>query len=273
MEKKIKIHVFHTGEVGVDPAVPFRDVSRNPIAYTGLFRSKKRRILLPVSAYLIEHPKGLVLIDTGWHRDVRIDQIKHMSWKLNFASKARLPEGEAIDEQFGKLGIKPRDLDYVFLTHLDVDHASGLELVKEAKHIMTSKEELEAAQKGDIRYSDRFWNGVNLEPFKMKASSYGPFGRSYDVFGDESVLLIDVAGHTKGTSLVMVQNQGQFVLLTGDTGYAEESWEELRLPGPVDDKEKMRKTLKWVQEMSKKEGCVEVLATHDPEVIPHVIEL
>ena len=42
---------------------------------------------------------------------------------------------------------------------------------------------------------------------------------------------------------------------------------------PVDDKEKMRKTLKWVQEMSKKEGCVEVLATHDPEVIPHVIEL
>ena len=231
MEKKIKIHVFHTGEVGVDPAVPFRDVSRNPIAYTGLFRSKKRRILLPVSAYLIEHPKGLVLTDTGWHRDVRIDQIKHMSWKLNFASKARLPEEEAIDEQFGKLGIKPRDLDYVFLTHLDVDHASGLELVKEAKHIMTSKEELEAAQKGDIRYSDRFWNGVNLEPFEMKVSSYGPFGRSYDVFGDESVLLIDVAGHTKGTSLVMVQNQGQFVLLTGDTGYAKESWEELRLPG------------------------------------------
>ena len=34
----------------------------------------------------------------------------------------------------------------------------------------------------------------------------------------------------------MVQNQGQFVLLTGDTGYAKESWEELRLPGPVDDK-------------------------------------
>ena len=42
MEKKIKIHVFHTGDVGVDPAVPFRDVSRNPIAYTGLFRSKKK---------------------------------------------------------------------------------------------------------------------------------------------------------------------------------------------------------------------------------------
>lgn len=273
MDKKIKIHVFHTGEVGVDPAVPFRDVSKNPIAYTGLFRSPKRRIWLPVSAYLIEHPKGLVLVDTGWHRDVRTDQVKHMSWRLNFASKARLPEGQAIDEQLATLGIKPADLDYVFLTHLDVDHASGLELVKDAKHIMTSKEELEAGQKGDIRYSNRLWSHVNLEAFEMEDSSYGPFGRSYDVFGDGTILLIDVAGHTKGTSLVMVQNQGKFVLLTGDTGYAKESWEELRLPGPVDDKEKMRKTLKWVQEMSKKEGCIEVLATHDPEVSPHVIEL
>ena len=36
---------------------------------------------------------------------------------------------------------------------------------------MTSKEELEAAQKGDIRYSDRFWNGVNLEPFEMNVQS------------------------------------------------------------------------------------------------------
>lgn len=106
----------------------------------------------------------------------------------------------------------------MFLTHLDVNHTSGLELVKEAKHIMRSKEELEAAQKGEIRYLDRFWNGVNLEPFEMKASSYDPFGRSYDLFSDESVLLIDVVGHTKGTSLVMIQNQGQFVLLTGDTG-------------------------------------------------------
>lgn len=39
---KIKIHVFHTGEVGIDPAVPFRDTSKNPISYTGLFQNPKR---------------------------------------------------------------------------------------------------------------------------------------------------------------------------------------------------------------------------------------
>lgn len=273
MANQIKIHVLHTGEVGVDPAVPFRDVSRNPLAYTGLFRSPKRRIWLPVSAYLIEHPKGLVLVDTGWHRDVRVNQKKHMSWPLNLASKARLPVGEAIDEQLATLGIKPRDLDYVFLSHMDVDHVSGVQLVKEAKHILTSQEELQAAMKGEMRYAKRLWKDANIQPFEMKASSYGPFGKSYDVFGDETVLLVSVAGHSKGTSATLIQNNGKFVLLTADCGYAKSSWESLRLPGPVSNKEKMITTLKWVRDMSRKEGCVEILATHDPEIKPHTIVL
>ncbi|MGG0537711.1 MBL fold metallo-hydrolase [Priestia aryabhattai] len=33
-------------------------------------------MILPVSTYLIEHPKGLVLIDTGWHTDMRDEQVK-----------------------------------------------------------------------------------------------------------------------------------------------------------------------------------------------------
>ncbi len=41
MEKKVKVHVFHTGEVNVDPAVPFRDISRNPIAYTAYYEIQK----------------------------------------------------------------------------------------------------------------------------------------------------------------------------------------------------------------------------------------
>lgn len=65
MNEKIKVNIFHYGEVGVDPAVPFRDISKNPIAYTGIGRSSKMRIWLPVSEYLIEHSKGKILIDTG----------------------------------------------------------------------------------------------------------------------------------------------------------------------------------------------------------------
>lgn len=273
MNEKIKIHVFHCGEVGVDPAVPFRDVSRSPIAYTGIGRSKKLRKWLPVSAYLIEHPKGLILFDTGWHSDVRLDQRKHMSSRLNMASKARLLEGEAIDEHLDKLGIKPEKLEYVFISHMDVDHVSGVELVKDAKNILISEEEFVAAQKFNIRYNKKLWKDVNIKSFKMKDSKYGPFNRAFDVFNDGTVLMIDAKGHTDGNIVGMINNNEKFILLTGDCGYAKDSWEKIRLPGPVANKDNMIASLKWVQKMANNKDCMEILATHDPTIKPHVIEI
>ena len=77
MNGSIKLHVIHCGQVQVDIALPFMQKALNPVAYTRLFRSKKHKVILPVSAYLIEHPKELILIDTGWHTDLRSDQIKN----------------------------------------------------------------------------------------------------------------------------------------------------------------------------------------------------
>ena len=94
-------------------------LSKNPIAYTGIGRSKKLRIWLPVTAYLIEHPNGKILIDTGWHSDVRTNPIKHLSPLLYMASKPKLLEEEAVNEQLKKLNIQTKDLDYVFVTHMD----------------------------------------------------------------------------------------------------------------------------------------------------------
>lgn len=273
MNKRIKVHKLHCGEVGVDPAVPFRDVSRNPIAYTGVGRSSKRRIWLPVYAYLIEHPMGKVLIDTGWHKDVRTKPIKHMSTMLYMASKPRLPEGEAIDEQLMKLGVRTSDLDYVFITHMDCDHASGVKLVKDAKKIMISEDELNAIKKGNIRYGKHFWQDVNIEGFPMKNSEYGPYRKAYDVFQDGTVLLIDAKGHTKGNFVVMVRSNDKFILLTGDCGYAPDSWEKLRMPGPLDNKENMLESLKWIQHMAQDKNCLGIFATHDPVIKPGIINL
>lgn len=266
MKHNIKVHILKCGEVGVDPAVPFRDVSKNPIAYTGIGRSKNIRIWLPVSAYLIEHPKGKILIDTGWHSDVRSNPIKHLSPLIYMASKPKLSEGEAVDEQLKRLNIETKDLDYVFITHMDSDHASGLGLVKNAKRIMISKDELDAIDKGDIRYYKKTWKDINIESFNMNESQYGPFNKAYDVLGDGTVLLVDAKGHTKGNFVVMVKNNNKFILLTGDCGYAKDSWESLRMPGPLYNKEEMITSLRWIREMAHNKECVGVFATHDPEV-------
>ena len=101
---------------------------------------------MPVSVYLIEHPKGLILVDTGWHRDMspegvydKAAQIKSLGSRVLYnVNQGQIPLGEAVDEQLETMGIKPADLDYVLLTHLDCDHANGLRAVKDAKRIVVT---------------------------------------------------------------------------------------------------------------------------------------
>lgn len=105
---------------------------------------------LPVSTYLIEHPKGRILVDTGWHREMspegvydRKAQINSLgSWQLYMVNQGRIARGQAIDEQLSKMGMKPSDIDYVLLTHLDCDHANGLTQLKGAKHILVARDEM-----------------------------------------------------------------------------------------------------------------------------------
>lgn len=273
MNESIIIHVLHCGQVQVDIALPFHQQSINPFSYTGLLRSKKHQVKLPVSAYLIEHPKGLVLIDTGWHSDLRDDQIKNMGRLRYMINKAILPKGQAIDEQLQQRGIQAKDLDYVILSHLDIDHVSGLKLVREAKNIMTSEEELQGAQKDRLRYVHHMWEGVNIKTFHMTPSEYGPEHKSFDLFNDDSVIFAHVPGHSQGLVATIIQRNGKFVLLTSDCGYAKKSWEEMILPGVMVNKKKLIASLLWEKHLSQKSSCVEAIANHDPEVKAHTIEL
>ncbi|WP_040948847.1 N-acyl homoserine lactonase family protein [Gorillibacterium massiliense] len=272
MNDSIKIHVLHTGQVQTDIALPFNNQPTiNPIAYTGIFRSKKYQNKLPVSAYLIEHPKGLVLVDTGWHTDVRGNQRKYMG-KIHYQiNKAILPEGQAINEQLNSMGIKISDLDYVILSHLDIDHASGIKLVKEAKHILTSDIEWAAAKKSPVRYLQHMWEGVDVKTFQMTSSEYGPMERSFDLFGDGSIICVHTPGHSKGMTATVVQREGKFVLLAADCGYAAKSWENMILQGVIVNKREAIESLQWVKEMAKDPRCIEALANHDTNVQPHTI--
>lgn len=267
----IKVHILHTGTVSVDIGVPLRQ--KNPLAKTGWFRNKKHRVWLPVSVYLIEHPKGLILFDTGWGKEVRNVHIKRKHFLP--VSYGNLPEGQSVDEQLTALGYTPADLDYVFFSHLDTDHSGGLQLVKNAKNIMISKDEWQAAQKSRYfyRYHKKNWESVAVKTFDYEENGDKPLGKSYDIFGDGSVKLVSTAGHSFGLNTMIIKNNGKCVALVGDTGYMEKSWQEMILPGLMVDKDKAKKSLAWVAELSKDENCLGVFATHDPKVIPHTIEL
>ena len=280
----MKIHVFHTGDVHVSPYLPFGGDSCSTLKASGLTTPKSQWLWLPVSAYLIEHPKGRILVDTGWHRDMspegvydRKAQIKSLgSRRLYMVNQGRIAQGQAVDEQLAAISLKPSDIDYVILSHLDCDHANGLAQVKEAKHILVARDEMDSVRQGftsRIRYQKRWWEGVNLEPFDWNGKE-GPVGRSYDLFGDGSVVMVNIPGHSAGLCAVKIKNEeGKFVLLFSDGGYARKSWEQMITSGICQDKKLQRQSLQWIREQSLSPDCIESLANHDPDIKPHIIEL
>ncbi|TNJ28140.1 Quorum-quenching N-acyl-homoserine lactonase [Giardia muris] len=267
----IWVHVLHTGQVSVDCTIPFEH--KNPFAKTGWFRKKKYRLSLPVSVYLVEHPKGLLLFDTGWDLETR-DTVVNRKCFLP-VSYGDLPDGDAVHEHLARLGYTPQDLDYVFLSHLDNDHTGGLPQLKDAKRIMVSEPEWNAAQKWRYfyRYKKRHWKDIDMQTFKYEKTGVGPFGESFDVFGDGTIHLVSTRGHSFGLSTMLISNNDKFVALVGDTGYMQRSWREMKLPGLMVNKQEAIESLQWVQNLSTQDNCLGIYATHDPGVTPCVIEV
>lgn len=229
----IKIHVLRCGSTIVDEALPLSDRSKNPLAYIGIGRTRRHKIEVPVMAYLIEHPKALVLVDTGWDTKLRENARKYEGVANYFASPGFLPKGQAVTEYLEKLGYAPEDIDYCILTHLDIDHAGGLRLVKNAKRIMVSEAEMAAATKHHVRYRKQLWEDVTIQTFPNE---------EYDLLRDGSIMLIPLPGHSAGMTGVKIQNERKYVMIAGDAGYCRQSWEQLILPGIAWDKQKTLKS-------------------------------
>ena len=180
-----------------------------------------------------------------------------------------------LKEQLLAMGIKDSDIDAVLLTHLDCDHANGLKQVKNAKKFLVAADEVKFATKitNKVRYYKNWWKDIPLTEFEWN-DNQGPVGKSYDLLGDGSIELINIPGHADGLFAVKVKNEeGKFVLLFSDGGYARKSWEQMITSGIAADKEQQKKSLAWIREQSLDENCVESLANHDPDIQPHVIEL
>ncbi|MCM3005183.1 N-acyl homoserine lactonase family protein [Priestia koreensis] len=261
----MKIHVLHTGSVTIDQALAHREDSLHPMPYTGWFRSKKKRIEVPVSAYLIQHPKGNILIDTGWHAEIRTKQKKHLGRFSYSMFQGKLPKGEAVHEQLLSLHIQPSDLDLVILTHLHADHVSGLEHVKEARKIWTSDVEWKEAHT-KLGYIRSLWKGIPIEPFTFTDIPFGPTNRGVDVWGDESLYIVHTPGHTRGMVSILAKVSNGWLLLASDVGYSSRSFKEQLLPGLTSNKKEALQSLQWVDDFSKRSDCIGVLANHDPRI-------
>ena len=278
----MKIHILQCGSICVDPTVPYGKRLDLIEATRQLTAADKNRITLPVFTYLIEHPKGLILVDTGWCREISPEGVydpKSVATVLPSLMAALLhpsvPKGMAIHEQLARMGIHPEELDYVLLTHLDPDHMSGLRHVNRAKHIVLPEYEYYWSCRAvyKTRQSQNLWIQYSMELPFYRGSSLGPNHWVIDLFGDESIQLVNVPGHTEGQAAVVIRNSGRFILLTADAAFSPRNWQEMIVPGFGFARDFQRKSLRWIADMAADPGCAAVLCSHDPDVKPGVISI
>jgi glyoxylase-like metal-dependent hydrolase (beta-lactamase superfamily II) len=180
--------------------------------------------LIPCAAQLIETNEGLVLVDTGYGTE----DVEHPHPRLSLFFRAllniRFRMGETALHQVKALGYSPTDVRHIVLTHLDFDHAGGLEDFPNARvHVMDiEREAAERMRRGFVakrRYRPAQWERVRHWQTYDGNSGERWFGfnavRSLEGLPPE-ILLVPLPGHTLGHAGVAIETGSGWVLNAGD---------------------------------------------------------
>jgi N-acyl homoserine lactone hydrolase len=225
----------------------------------------------PVPAVLMEHPGvGAILVDTGFHASVAVDPKQNLGPIIGRLYKVEMEPEQAIAAQIRKLGVEPRDVKVVIMTHLHMDHSSAISDFTDATYVLGQRE-WEAFHSrfptlhGYIRkHVDHAVEYREVMYDRQSVDSYSTFGRSYDLFGDGSVRLVYTPGHSKGHQSLIVRLKDREVLLAGDAMYFIETLDHERRGLFLDDEHNWRRSLREIQLYRRENPDALIIPFHDP---------
>lgn len=207
--------------------------------------------VMPIHAYLIQHPKGLILVDTGQDYEKRDE---------NTVMTAE----DTVLQKLAVLGYKPEDISFVVMSHLHLDHSGYMSCFPNATFVVR-KEELKAAW-----WPEACEGGYVLQDFEKtrKFKFIQPADdEDFDLFMDGSVVMIDTRGHSRGHQSVVVTlpNTGKTVLAC-DAAPIHEVLERSLLPGTCTDNWQAIRSVQKLQHMA---ACgYTMIYAHDPDNMP-----
>lgn len=218
----IKIHPIQTGQVQIKEA----QRRRRPGGIVQVLLDREWTEWLPIYAWVIEHPEGIIVVDTG--ETARTSEPGYFPrWHPYYRSAVRMnvaPEQE-IGPQLRTLGIDPGDVRTVILTHMHTDHAGGLYHFPESEFLVHGAE-YQTAQGigGKLQgYLPQHWpDWFAPTPIPFRAEAVGPFAESYPVTNAGDVRIVPTPGHTPGHVSVIVQLNELSYFLAGDTSYTQD---------------------------------------------------
>jgi glyoxylase-like metal-dependent hydrolase (beta-lactamase superfamily II) len=174
---------------------------------------KSRQIVIPVSMWVIDHPKGLVVFDTG--NNVAITEDCKAYWgegSCNFLKPSQKRE-DTIDMQLKKLGYSADQVKVVVTSHTHLDHAGNLKMFPKAIHAIQKKELFQGWW--PEKFQGRTPGGAFILEDLMGTRDYNflELDGDYDLFGDGSVLILSTPGHTIGHQSMKVKTAGSGTII------------------------------------------------------------
>jgi glyoxylase-like metal-dependent hydrolase (beta-lactamase superfamily II) len=210
----MRLYVFTSGSLGGFPKAALQIGGQGNIDWA------------PVGFYVIKHPKGNVLFDTG-NNDRTIADPAGWWGPLAKGFGLKMTPNDAIDVQLARIGLKPDDIKYVILGHMHLDHAGNMSKFPKATFVIQN-DELRAAWWPDPGYSIYYIPGDFAE---SKNYNIIRLNGDLDLFGDRSVEVIRAPGHTPGSQFAVVRlPKTGTVVLTSDVVYLKESLEKNLIP-------------------------------------------
>jgi N-acyl homoserine lactone hydrolase len=263
----LKIHAIQTGTVALTTS--WREgVGHGKRRLLNTLLDRRWTQPLPIYAFAIEHPEGVIVVDTG--ETARVSEPGYFPrWSpfFRFAVRERVEPHEEIGPQLERLGIRPRDVRTVVLTHLHTDHAGGLHHFP-GHEILVSRTEMEyaAGLPGRLHgYLNKRWPSwfrpttIDLPPIPL-----GPFPASLRLTEAGDVAVIPMPGHTPGQIGVLVEDGDHSVLLAGDSSYTQDALLRGAVDGVGADEDEERLTHERIRAYAATTPTVYLVA-HDPE--------
>ena len=173
--------------------------------------------------HLVRHGTTWVLFDT-----CPADIIASMPQGYGTAAGAiRWVKNKTVTSQLDQLGIKPDDIKYIALSHNHADHSGNVYQFPNSIVLIQRREYDEAFSEGRAPAGPPNFAGAvfpRQHPVKL-------LDGDYDVFGDGSMVLFWVGGHTHGqqVALVRLKNMGP-IILSGDAVHTQSNWDNRRTP-------------------------------------------
>jgi glyoxylase-like metal-dependent hydrolase (beta-lactamase superfamily II) len=167
-----------------------------------------------MTAVLVEHPRGDLIIDTGFGRDIDAQVGAMPLW---FREMTRYRRDTPAADRLAAAHYDTTRLAGIILTHAHWDHVSGIPDFPSLPVLVTREEQAFIPAGGMMTVTARQTTAGRLQTYAFEGGPYLGFPKSHDVYGDGSIVIVPAPGHTPGSVVVFLSLiGGRHYALVGD---------------------------------------------------------